>query len=117
MQLPFEYPTAVGPSKWIWAAGEVKHRYLVTGDHQGFKIHVQLDPATPNDKKLGRTIELWRDQAGREMVPMQLCTPDTEHLTGTEYTGEVHNAWALPLPQKRNRRAPAAQGVIDLLDA
>ena len=117
VQLPFEYPTAAGPSKWIWAAGEVKHRYLVTGDHQGFKIHVKWDPATPNDKKLGRTIELWRDQAGREMVPMQLCTPDTEHLTGTEYTGEVHNAWALPQPQKRNRRAPAAQGVIDLLDA
>ena len=101
----------------IWAAGEVKHRYLVTGDHQGFKIHVKWDPATPNDKKLGRTIDLWRDRTGREMVPMQLCTPDTEHLTGTEYTGEVHNAWALPQPQKRNRRAPAAQGVIDLLDA
>ena len=117
VQLPFEYPTAAGPSKWIWAAGEVKHRYRVTGDHQGFKIHVKWDPATPNDKKLGRTIELWRDQAGREMVPMQLCTPDTEHLTGTEYTGEVHNAWALPQPQKRNRRAPAAQGVIDLLNA
>ena len=91
--------------------------YRVTGDHQGFKINVKWDPATPNDKKLGRTIELWRDQAGREMVPMQLCTPDTEHLTGTEYTGEVHNAWALPQPQKRNRRAPTAQGVIDLLNA
>ena len=117
VQLPFEYATAAGPSKWIWAAGEVKHRYLVTGDHQGFKIHVKWDPATPNDKKLGRTIELWRDRAGREMVPMQLCTPDMEHLTGTEYTGEVHNAWALPQPQKRNRKAPAAQGVIDLLDA
>ena len=48
---------------------------------------------------------------------MQLCTPDTEHLTGTEYTGEVQNAWPLPQPQKRNRKAPAAQGVIDLLDA
>ena len=48
---------------------------------------------------------------------MQLCTPDTEHLTGTEYTGEVHNAWPLPQPQKQNRKAPAAQGVIDLLDA
>ena len=48
---------------------------------------------------------------------MQLCTPDTEHLTGTEYTGEVHNAWTLPQPQKRNRKAPTAQGVIDLLDA
>ena len=48
---------------------------------------------------------------------MQLCTPDTEHLTGTEYTGEVHNAWALPQPEKRTRKAPAAQGVINLLDA
>ena len=48
---------------------------------------------------------------------MQLCTPDTEHLTGTEYTGEVHNACALAQPQKRNRKAPAAQGVIDFLDA
>ena len=117
VQLPFEYATAAGPSKWIWAAGEVKHRYLVTGDHQGFKIHVEWDPATPNDKKVGRTIELWRDRTGREMVPMQLCTPDTEHLTGTEYTGEVHNAWALPQLEKLNRKAPAAQGVIDLLDA
>ena len=116
VQLPFEYATAAGPSKWIWAAGEVKHRYLVTGDHQGFKIHIKWDPATPNDKKVGRTIELWRDRTGREMVPMQLCTPDTEHLTGTEYTGEVHNVWPLPQPQKRNRKAPAAQGVIDLLD-
>ena len=26
------------------------------------------------------------------MVSIQLCTADTEHLTGTEYTGEVHNA-------------------------
>ena len=117
VQLPFEYATAAGPSEWIWAAGQVKHWYLVTGDCQGFKIHVKWDPATPNDKKLGRTIELWRDRTGREMVPMQLCTPDTEHLTGTEYTGEVHNAWALPQPQKRNRKAPAAQGVTDLLDA
>ena len=81
------------------------------------KIHVKWDPASPNDKKVGRTIELWRDQNGREMVPMQLCTPDKEHLTGTGYTGEVHNAWPLPQPKKRNRKAPAAQGVIDLLDA
>ena len=117
VQLPFEYATAAGPSKWIWAAGEVKHRYRVTGDHQGFKIHVKWDPATPNDKQVGRTIELWRDQNGREMVPMQVCTPDTEHLTGTEYTGEVHNAWPLPQPQKRNCKAPAAQRVINLLDA
>ena len=117
LQLPFEYATAAGPSKWIWAAGEVKHQYLVPRDHQGFKIHVKWDPATPNDKKLGRTIKLWRDRTGREMVPMQLCNPDTEHLGGTEYTGEVHNAWALPQPQKRNRKAPAAQGFIDLLDA
>ena len=116
VQLPFEYATAGGPSKWIWAAGEVKHRYRVTRDHQGLKIHVKSDPATPNDKQVGRTIELWRDQNGREMVPMQLCTPDTEHLTGTEYKGQVHNAWPLPQPQKRNRNAPAAQGVIDLLD-
>ena len=117
VQLPFEYATAAGPSKWIWAAGEVKHRYLVTRDHQGFKIHVKWDPATPNNKKVGRTIELWRDRTGREMVPMQLCTPDTEHLTGTEYTGEVHNAWPLAQLHKRNCKAPAAQGVIDLLDA
>ena len=100
VQLPFEYATAAGPSKWIWAAGEVKHWYRVTGDHQGFKIHVKWDPATPCDKQVGRTIELWRDRNGREMVPMQLCTPDTEHLTGTEYTGQVHNAWPLPQPQK-----------------
>ena len=117
VQLPFDYATAAGPSKWIWAAGEVKHRYRVTGDHQGFIIHVKWDPATPNDKKVGRTIELWRDGNGCEMVPMQLCTPDTKHLTGTEYTGEVHSAWPLPQPKKRNRKAPAAQGVIDLLDA
>ena len=56
-------------------------------------------------------------QNGCEMVPMQLCTPDTEHFTGTEYTGEVHNAWPLPQPQKRKRKAPAAQGVIDPLNA
>ena len=48
---------------------------------------------------------------------MQLCTPDTEHLISTEYTGEVHRGWPLPQPQKRNRKAPAGQGVIDLLDA
>ena len=48
---------------------------------------------------------------------MQLCPADTEHLTGTEYTGEVHNAWPLPEPQKRNRKAAAAQGIIKLLDA
>ena len=48
---------------------------------------------------------------------MQLCTPDTEHFTGMKYTGEVHNAWPLPQPQKRNRKAPAGQGIIDLLDA
>ena len=117
MQLPFEYGTAAGPSKWIWAAGEVKHRYRVTGDQQGFKIHVKWDPATPNDKRVGRTIELWQDRNVHEMVAMQLCTPDTEHLTGTKYTGEVHSPWPLPQPQKRNRKAPAAQGVIDLLDA
>ena len=76
---------------------------------QGFKIHVKWDPATPNDKKAGRTIELWRDRNGREMVPMQLCFSDTEHLTGTEYTGEVHNACPLPQPQKPNRKAPADQ--------
>ena len=117
VQLPLDYATAAGPSKWIWAAGEVKHRYRVTGDHQGFNIHVKWGPATPNDKKVGRTIELWRDRNDREMVLLQLCTPDTEHLTGTEYTGEVHSAWPLPQPQKQNCKAPAAQGVIDLLDA
>ena len=117
VQLPFQYATATGPSKWILAAGEVKHRYRVTRDHQGFKIHVNSERATPNDKKVGRTIELWQDSNGREMVPMQLCTSDREHCTGTEYTGEVHNAWPLPQPQKRNRKAPTAQGVIDLLDA
>ena len=117
VQLPFEYAMAAGPSRWIGAAGEDKHRYRVTGDHQGFKIHVKLDPATPYAKRVGRTIELWRDRNGREMVPMKLCTPDTEHLTGNEYTGEVHNAWPLPEPQKRNRKVSAAQGVIDLLDA
>ena len=116
MQLPFEYATAAGPSTWIYAAGEVKHRYRVTGDHQGFKIHVKWDPATRNDKKLGRTIKLWRDRNSREMVLMQLCTPDTEHLIDTEYTGEVHNAWPLPQPQKRNCKASAGQDVIDVLD-
>ena len=117
VQLPFEYAMAAGPSKWIWPAGEVKHRYRVTRDHQGFKINVKWDPTTPKERKVGRTIELWRDQKGREMVPMQLCTPDTGHLTGTQCKGEDHNAWPLPRPQKRNRKAPAAQGVIDLLDA
>ena len=117
MQLPFEYATAAGPSKWIWAAAEVKHRYRVTRDHQGFNIHVKWDPATCNDKKVGHYIELWRDRNGREMVPMQLCSPDTEHLTGTEYTGQVQSACPLAQPQKQNRKAPAAQGVIDLLDA
>ena len=117
VQLPFEYATAAGPSTSIWAAGEVKHRYRVTGYHQGFRIHVKWDQATPNDKMIGRTIELWRDRNGREMVPMQLCTPDTEPLTGSWCTGKVHNAWPLPQPQKWNRKAPAAQGVIDLLDA
>ena len=33
VQLPFEYTTAAGPFKWIWAAVEVKHRYRVTRDH------------------------------------------------------------------------------------
>ena len=117
VQMPIEYAPAAGPSTWVWAAGEVKHRYRVTGDHQGFKIHVKWDPATPNDKKVGRTIELWRDRNGREMVPMQLSTLNTEHLTGTKYTGEVHNAWPLPQPKKQNCKAPAAQGVMDLLDA
>ena len=117
VQLLFEYATAAGPSKWIWAGGEVKHRYRVTGARQGFKIHVKWDPARPKDKKAGPTIELWRDRNGREMVPMQLCTPDTGHLTGTEYTGEVHNAWPLPQPVKPNRKALVAQGFIDLLDA
>ena len=65
----------------------------------------------------GRTIELWRDQNSQEMVLIQLCTPGTEHLTGTEYTGEVHNAWPLPQPEKQTCKAPAAQGVINLLDA
>ena len=117
VQLPFEYATAAGPSTWIWAAGEVKHRYRVMANHQGFRIHVKWDPATPHDKKVRGTIELWRARNGRDMVPMQLCTPDTEYLTSTEYTGQVHNAWPLPQPRKRNRKAPAAQGVIDLLDA
>ena len=48
---------------------------------------------------------------------MKMYSPDTEHLTGTEYTGEVHNAWPLAQPQKRNRKATAAQDSIDLLDA
>ena len=61
VQLPTDDATAAGPSIWICAAGEVKHRYRVTGDHQGFKIHVKPDPATPNDKEVGRTIKLWRD--------------------------------------------------------
>ena len=100
IQLPSEYATTAGPCMLIWAAVEVTYRYRVTGDHQGFKIHVEGDPATPNDKKVEGTIELWRDKRGREMVPIQLCTSDTEHLTGTEYTGEVHNAWPLPQPQK-----------------
>ena len=117
LQLPFEYATAAGRSNWIWAAGEVKHRYRVTGDHQWFKINVKWDPATLSDKTVGRTIKLWQDRNGLEMVPMQGCTPDTEHLTGNEYTGEVHNAWPLPQPRKRNCKAPAGHGVIDLLDA
>ena len=87
VQLPFEYATAAGPSTWILAAGEVTHQYRVTGDHQGFKIHVRWDSATPKDNKVGRTIELWRHRDGRKMVPIQLCTPDTERLTGTEHTG------------------------------
>ena len=117
VQLPFEIATATGPSTCIWRLGDVKYPYRVTGDQQGFKIHVGWDPATPNNKKVGRTIELWRERNGHGMVPMQLCTLDTEHLTGTEYTGEVHNTLPLPEPQKRNRKAPTAQGVIDLLDA
>ena len=116
VQLPFKYATAAGSSTWIWAAGEVKHRYRHTGDDQGFKIRVNWDPATPNDKKVGRTIEIWQDRNGLEMVPMRLCTPDTENLTGIEFTGEVHNAWPPSQPQKRNRKAPAAQGVINLLN-
>ena len=117
VQLPFKYAAAAGPSTWILAAGEVTHRHGVTGNHQVVKIQVKWDTAPPNNKKVGRTIELRRDQNAREMVPIQLCTPDTEHLTGGEYRGEVHNAWPLPHPQKRSRKAPAAQGVIDLLDA
>ena len=74
----------------------------------GIQVHVKWDPADPNDKKVGRTIELWRDQNGREMVPVQLSIPDTEHLTGTEYKGEVHNAWPLPRPQKRSSKALTA---------
>ena len=61
VQLPFEHATAAAPSTWIWAAREVKRRYRVTGDHQGFKIHVKWDTATPNVKKVERTIELGRD--------------------------------------------------------
>ena len=117
VQLPFEYATAAGPSTWMWAAGEVKHRYGITEDHHRFKIDVKWEPATPNDQKLGRTIEVWRDRNGCKMVPMQVCTPNTEHLTGTEYTGEVHNAWPMPEPQEQNRKAPAAHSVVTLLDA
>ena len=29
----------------------------MTGDHKAFKIHVKWDPATLNDKQVGRTIE------------------------------------------------------------
>ena len=106
VQLPFEYATAAGPSKWIWAAGEVKHRYLVTGDHQGFKIHVKWDPATPNDKKLGRTIELWRDRTGREMVPMQLCTPtrSTSPAPSTRAKSTMHGPY--PSPRSGTARHP-----------
>ena len=31
VQLPFEYATAAGPSRWIWAAGEVTYGYRFTG--------------------------------------------------------------------------------------
>ena len=53
MQLPFEYATATGPSRWIWAAGEVKHRYRVTGNHQGFNIDVKWDPGTRTTRRWG----------------------------------------------------------------
>ena len=105
VQLPFEYATAAGPSKWIWAAGEVKHRYLVTGDHQGFKIHVKWDPATPNDKKVRRTFELWQDRAGCEMVPMQLCTPDsTSPAPSTRAKSTMHGPY--PSPRSGTARHP-----------
>ena len=48
---------------------------------------------------------------------MQLCTPNTEHLTGTTYMGKVDSAWPLPQPETQNRKARAAEGVINLFDA
>ena len=74
-------------------------------------MDVKWDPATPNDKKVGCTIELPRDGNSREMVPMQLCTTNTKHLTGTEHTGEVHNAW--PLPQHQRRRTSPTSSTPD----
>ena len=110
VSLPFEFATDAGPSTWIWAAGEVTHLYRVTGEHQGFEIHVQWDPATPNDKKGRRTNKLWRYQNGSEMVPIQLCTPDIEHLTGTAYTGEVPQRMALATTREAEFKGARSPG-------
>ena len=116
VQLHFEFGTA-GPSTWIWEAGEVTDRYRVANDHQALLGRVKWDPPFPTNKKEEGTLQVWHNHRRREVVPMQMCTPDTQQLTGTAQTGEFHNASPIPKPKKQNCKTSAAQGIIKLLDA
>ena len=111
VQLPFEYATAARPSTSIWAAGEVTHRYRVTGDRQGFKIEVQWAPneCGANHRALARP-----ERSGHG--PHKTLHPRhrAPHRHGVR--GRSPQRMALPQPEKWSSKAPTAQGVKDLLD-
>ena len=106
VQPPFKYATAAGPSKWIWAAGEVKHQYRVTGEHQVLKIHVKWDPAAPNHKKVGRTVELWKTETVVRWSPCSYAprTRSTSPAPSTRAKSTVHGPY--PSPRSGTTRHP-----------
>ena len=91
VQLPFEFLTAAGPSTWIWATGEVTHRYRVTGEHQGLEIHVKWEPVTPTKRRGGEpSNSSWTQTVGR-WSPCN-CAPPTKGTSRAAHTAAKSTA-------------------------
>ena len=106
VQLPFKYATAVGPSKWIWAAGEVKHRSASPGTTRGSRSTssgTQPPPTTSRwgaPSNSGETGTALRWSASSSAPP----TRSTSQAPSTQAKSTMHGPY--PSPRSGAARQP-----------
>ena len=106
VQLPFEYATAAGPSKWIWAAGEVKHRYLAPGTTRGSRSTSSWTRPSPTTIRWGAPSNSGETEPVVRWSPCSCATPTrrTSQAPSTRAKSTMHGPY--PSPRSGTARHP-----------